>query len=738
MLSTYMDNMQTNRASSHDKPILAAKEMAVDCNPKSIALVVPCQVPSSPTTVATTSPGATPQRLLLPHNFVGPSEISGSSNPVVTKKQSKAGGKKKQVLTAAEKPTDFGANVLSTELTSFCADENVTENYLPVTVSDDVDCKTVDPVSESSTDSFALAPKVKSRKSQSNKKKISVPKPIDAVERAMDVVVVAPVEVPTVTDVDNSESVTTPDQVTSNEIDFNMVSVINGLVEPSHNDQRPSDFAALRSLLEGDLYLQDWNDVSNNDDGEWISASSAQNRSNKQASNHSESSKSSLLCKQQLARKAAEAAYSGNSPRVRLATSKPGRENVRAPRTNFIKTASNVRPSDKDPEVASVVLPALTPLSPQRADGKLDYSAVLVKNIPPSQQTVPIALKTTKQAEVGNASIQSNNVRKPQKVRNSHSAPPSNILAHQLQTSSVRPTWARTENRSIASTSTYTTNADEGEHGTLSDSDTSQPIPGNWAADDGMQFLTHPHHLMHTPQPLYPPLLMNPNPQVFSAEAMMTYNLQMMQSYQQQVPFPMSVMPGSWPCSPDILQQQFFNNSPPSTSPVMMDMNNSTGNATTGLVFPQIPPYFNPAASSPAIDGSNLNMMGYLMPFDAAQIAHNMSVHNVRTQIEYYFSDANLTGDSYLKGLMDSEGFVKLERIAQFNRIKLLRASNHHILEAVQSSIHLEAKESVEVRNARNNMAAMAALSDASILETKIRCARNPLAWVPRQSTSEQ
>ena len=44
----------------------------------------------------------------------------------------------------------------------------------------------------------------------------------------------------------------------------------------------------------------------------------------------------------------------------------------------------------------------------------------------------------------------------------------------------------------------------------------------------------------------------------------------------------------------------------------------------------------------------------------------------IRTQIEYYFSNENLHKDVYFRNQMDDQGWVSLEVIAQFNRVKSL------------------------------------------------------------------
>jgi len=57
--------------------------------------------------------------------------------------------------------------------------------------------------------------------------------------------------------------------------------------------------------------------------------------------------------------------------------------------------------------------------------------------------------------------------------------------------------------------------------------------------------------------------------------------------------------------------------------------------------------------SGPVIDNSDLQM-------------------RIRTQIEYYFSNENLFKDVFFRNQMDDEGWVGLQVIAQFNRVKTL------------------------------------------------------------------
>lgn len=55
-------------------------------------------------------------------------------------------------------------------------------------------------------------------------------------------------------------------------------------------------------------------------------------------------------------------------------------------------------------------------------------------------------------------------------------------------------------------------------------------------------------------------------------------------------------------------------------------------------------------------------------------------------QIEYYFSKENLSKDSYLISLMNDSGYVSLEVIAGFRKVKELSSKMEDILEALKDS----------------------------------------------------
>jgi len=58
----------------------------------------------------------------------------------------------------------------------------------------------------------------------------------------------------------------------------------------------------------------------------------------------------------------------------------------------------------------------------------------------------------------------------------------------------------------------------------------------------------------------------------------------------------------------------------------------------------------------------------------------------IQIQIEYYFSVDNLCKDLYLRGQMDSEGWVPLSLLAGFNKIKALTDDPNEIIESIGQS----------------------------------------------------
>jgi len=65
----------------------------------------------------------------------------------------------------------------------------------------------------------------------------------------------------------------------------------------------------------------------------------------------------------------------------------------------------------------------------------------------------------------------------------------------------------------------------------------------------------------------------------------------------------------------------------------------------------------------------------------------------IRSQIEYYFSEANLQKDVFIRKKMDSEGFLPISLIASFHRVQSLTQDVAMIIKSLEDSTELELSE---------------------------------------------
>nr|POE74818.1 putative hth la-type rna-binding protein [Quercus suber] len=79
------------------------------------------------------------------------------------------------------------------------------------------------------------------------------------------------------------------------------------------------------------------------------------------------------------------------------------------------------------------------------------------------------------------------------------------------------------------------------------------------------------------------------------------------------------------------------------------------------------------------------------MPFTPSMEPYQL-VHLVRTQLDYYFSLDNLLKDIFLRKNMDSQGFVLLDTIARFNRVKQLTQEKDILRVACLQSSEIEVR----------------------------------------------
>lgn len=86
------------------------------------------------------------------------------------------------------------------------------------------------------------------------------------------------------------------------------------------------------------------------------------------------------------------------------------------------------------------------------------------------------------------------------------------------------------------------------------------------------------------------------------------------------------------------------------------------------------------------------NMMAPMsaVPYNPYSLDQFSLFQMITTQVEYYFSVDNLLKDMYLRRHMDSQGFVSLEFIAAFNRIKSLSTDIELLKLVCQQSSHVQ------------------------------------------------
>jgi len=97
-------------------------------------------------------------------------------------------------------------------------------------------------------------------------------------------------------------------------------------------------------------------------------------------------------------------------------------------------------------------------------------------------------------------------------------------------------------------------------------------------------------------------------------------------------------------------------------------------------------------ATANAGQGSMLESMAAAMktmPSRAKPLSEDAK-RSVVNQVEFYFSDDNMCKDVYLRRHMDAEGWISLDLISQFNKLKAYRTTVLSIVEALQASTKLE------------------------------------------------
>jgi len=112
-----------------------------------------------------------------------------------------------------------------------------------------------------------------------------------------------------------------------------------------------------------------------------------------------------------------------------------------------------------------------------------------------------------------------------------------------------------------------------------------------------------------------------------------------------------------------------------------------------------LPPEVSPTAPSllahQPLDPALPMHMSIIPPIPTPQdLEFEMMLFQLKAQLEYYFSVENLCKDTFLRSIMNSEGFVPLEIVANFNRVKYLNGGDlNFLVQAASMSPHLQVKK---------------------------------------------
>ena len=92
----------------------------------------------------------------------------------------------------------------------------------------------------------------------------------------------------------------------------------------------------------------------------------------------------------------------------------------------------------------------------------------------------------------------------------------------------------------------------------------------------------------------------------------------------------------------------------------------------------------------------------------------NFATEALKKQVEWYFSDENLSHDKFFHELISSDehGYVKIEVILKCQRVKNLKATKENILEAILTSTQVETNQAKDSIRRKNN-------SPPPVLKTK-------------------
>ncbi|XP_049817917.1 la-related protein 1-like isoform X2 [Aethina tumida] len=104
---------------------------------------------------------------------------------------------------------------------------------------------------------------------------------------------------------------------------------------------------------------------------------------------------------------------------------------------------------------------------------------------------------------------------------------------------------------------------------------------------------------------------------------------------------------------------------------------------------------------------SNLENQKFVLPYMGTYYFNSLNYLNldvptlkeyIRNQIEYYFSEDNLSRDFFLRRKMDPDGYLPVTLIASFHRVQALTANLQLIVEAISTSDKIELTPDYKVR----------------------------------------
>uniref|UniRef100_A0A0E0M3Z2 HTH La-type RNA-binding domain-containing protein n=1 Tax=Oryza punctata TaxID=4537 RepID=A0A0E0M3Z2_ORYPU len=124
-----------------------------------------------------------------------------------------------------------------------------------------------------------------------------------------------------------------------------------------------------------------------------------------------------------------------------------------------------------------------------------------------------------------------------------------------------------------------------------------------------------------------------------------------------------------------------------------------------------------------------------MQPLWVPQDQQNLQ-EDIRTQIEFYFSTNNLCHDTFLRRQMDEQGWVPIDLIKNFNRMRRFTnlVDTNYILDAVRGSELVEVQKSWVIPKAPNLNPTKILLPVFHQMDIAQEVETNSLAWLTREA----